>query len=260
MGHIRLGVLPRTRRWKQVIELLEAGADLGEIAEKSFYAAKSGLKLVPGDPGFTTVLTSVFQFIQAARSPDLVGALSGLGYILPADAGVLDIVSSLRASTDRTLEQLQVKSDVAEMAQNTFSEVLLQSANTKLPSLFDTTPEQSQQAVRSLARGKELSALMHEFYARFTKRYLSYYLSRELPSRVGGEGYFESIDGHEAFDDALDLYVRQSVRISDEFTPGWLGKTIHEGTLDNASVTRYAHVAFKKIAGEFARGSWHGNR
>jgi hypothetical protein len=100
---------------------------------------------------------------------------------------------------------------------------------------------------------------MHEFYARFTKRYLTYYLSRELPTRVGPKQYFEDIDSHKAFNDALDLYLRQTVRISDEFTPGWLGKAMFEDSLNESSVRRYAHVAFKKIASEFARGSGNGH-
>ncbi len=38
MGHIRLGTLPRTQKWNQVVSLIAGGADVGRIAA----AIKSG--------------------------------------------------------------------------------------------------------------------------------------------------------------------------------------------------------------------------
>jgi hypothetical protein len=95
---------------------------------------------------------------------------------------------------------------------------------------------------------------MHEFYSAFTRRYLTYYLSRELPRHVGPGLPFQNTSEHEEFGRAFDLHVRQSVRIADEFTPGWFSKAQWEGNLTHESVSRYAFVAFKKIASEFRRG------
>jgi len=92
---------------------------------------------------------------------------------------------------------------------------------------------------------------MHEFYAVFTRRYLTYYLSRELSNHVGPNKLLRNIDEHESFNHALDVYIRQTVRITKEFSPDWLGKAIYERRLSHESVTRYAHVAFGKIIGEF---------
>jgi hypothetical protein len=94
---------------------------------------------------------------------------------------------------------------------------------------------------------------MHEFYSGFVNKYLSYYLSRELPLHVGAGERFQNISEHKDFNSAFELYIRQSVRITKEFTPGWLGKAIYEKDLSHDSVSRYAHVAFKKIINEFKR-------
>lgn len=259
MGHTRLGVLPKTRRWKEVIGMLDTGADLQDIALASFCAAHSGLEQVPGDPGFAIVLTTVFKFIQAAQSSNARAALADAGFGIPHAAGALDYVGALRAKIDSALESGQIKSDTAEIAQNSFSSALLTAISSDLPSLFAASPDESAKAVSQSIKGQALKALMHEFYSDFTKRYLTYHLSRELPSHVGVEQYFTNLDSHAAFNSALDLYLRQTVRISDEFTPGWLGKTMYQGALDESSVQRYAHAAFKKIASEFARGSGNGH-
>ena len=43
MGHIRLGVLPKSRKWKQVVGLIAGGADVEHIAAASADAAENGL-------------------------------------------------------------------------------------------------------------------------------------------------------------------------------------------------------------------------
>ena len=44
MGHIRLGNLPRTRKWRQLIALIEVGAGAAQVANATIDAADRGLK------------------------------------------------------------------------------------------------------------------------------------------------------------------------------------------------------------------------
>ena len=39
MGHIRLGQLPRTRKWRDVVELVAVGADVSQVANATIRAA-----------------------------------------------------------------------------------------------------------------------------------------------------------------------------------------------------------------------------
>ena len=254
MGHLRLGDLPRTLPWKHVIKLLELGADLPEVADASLWASLTGLRRVPDDPGFCSVLSNVFQFIEAARSHEFARSLRERGFQLGEQPSLLDLITSLQSKNDFDLSRERIKSDVAEMAQSAFTEALLAHSSAGQPALFEITTDQVQRQLAKDLGGKGFGHLMHEFYSSFTHRYLTYYLSRELPRHIGSDAYFGTLSSQRQFNEALDLYVRQSVRIADEFTPGWLGKAVYEGSLDKAGVTRYAHAAFKKIASEFERG------
>lgn len=49
MGHVRLGSLPRSRAWKEVVGLITAGADVSQIANATIRAA---------DKAFTFVLNA----------------------------------------------------------------------------------------------------------------------------------------------------------------------------------------------------------
>jgi len=86
MGHLRLGRLPKTHRWKQVVALLEEGAELSLIVQASLHAADAGLRQIPNDPGFCSVLTNVFQFVDAVRSEDVTQALWEKGYKVESKA------------------------------------------------------------------------------------------------------------------------------------------------------------------------------
>ncbi len=96
---------------------------------------------------------------------------------------------------------------------------------------------------------------MHEFFVNFTNQYLNYHLSREVANHIGISKAVTDIDGHTDFGKAFELYVRQTVRITDEFVPGWFGKARWEKRLSHGEVAKFSHVAFRKIRSEFGRGA-----
>ena len=46
MGHIRLGQLPRSRKWRDVVELVAAGADVAQVASATINAADEAFTLM----------------------------------------------------------------------------------------------------------------------------------------------------------------------------------------------------------------------
>lgn len=252
MGHLRLGHLPRTQRWKQVIGLLESGADLPELADASFHASLTGLKRVPSDPGFLSILNSIVELARASRDTDIGSALQQAGIESAAHTSSFGFLSAVAETFSDRLRQVHPRSDVGKIAQDAFLESLSKQVKGKTGTLFGESEDAK--SLTDALRGKRFKSLMHEFYSGFTSRYLSYYLSRELPHHVGGGQRFANLDEHAEFTRQFDLYCRQTVRIADEFTPGWVGKAIYVGDTGADAVRRYAHAAFKKLASEFEKG------
>lgn len=255
MGHIRLGRLPRTQRWKKVIELLEQGASTDAIAEATFWAAYTGLSKVPEDVGFTQTLTTIFSFIDALQSKDPIGILRKKGFDVSADASLLDFVGSFQQRAASATAEVRARSDLAQIAQESFSQVLIGVAGSSMQTLFGLESGEAKKSLQTSLKGEKLGHTMHEFFTAFTQRYLNYYLGRELPAHVGAGRAFANIDRHSEFGKSFDLFVRQTIRITDEFTPGWYGKARYEQRLSHADVSKFAHVAFKKIRSEFRRGA-----
>ena len=51
MGHQHLGNLPRSRKWRQVVDLISGGADVQEIAAATSAAAEHQMIDASNDPG-----------------------------------------------------------------------------------------------------------------------------------------------------------------------------------------------------------------
>ncbi len=253
MGHTRLGRLPRTYRWKEVVSLLESGADLSSLADASFKAALSGFQLVPADSGFVTTIHSIIELAAAAREKDVASALESAGIDRESQSSSFSLLAAVSRKLSAELESAVPRSDAGKIARDAFVESLTRQVQAKTGSLF----QEGSSDVRKLTspfRGNQFKSLMHEFYSTFTSRYVSYHLSRELPNHVGAGKRFSDLSQHAEFNKAFDLHCRQTVRIADEFTPGWVGKAAFEKNISRQSVKKYAHVAFKKIASEFQKG------
>lgn len=255
MGHIRLGRIPRTVRWKRVIDLLDHSANVASIAQASLEAAEKGLFAAPADEGFTRTLATAFDFLDAVQSKDISAALIEKGFQLPQDPTLLDFTVSFCQQVDSTTASLKSKSDLSEIAKSSFTEVVLKQTTPLLPSLFATNSDDVESALKAGLKGKQFQQSMHEFFVVFTHKYLQYYLSREMANHVGIGRALSNTDNHSEFKNAFETYIRQTVRITDEFTPGWFGKARYEGRLSKNDVSRFAHVAFKKIRSEFRRGA-----
>ncbi len=254
MGHLHLGHLPRSYRWKQVISLLDEGAEIPELASSSVNAASKGLRNIPTDGGFTAIISYIFELAKASRSSDISDSLTSIGIDLNSQKTSIDFISTIAGNLSDRLSPVYPRSDVGKIASDSLLESLSKQITGKTGSLFD----EGDQSIKSLTesfRGNGFKNLMHEFYATFTSRYLSYHLGRELANHVGVGERFQDIDSHTEFSNAFSHYCRQTIRITDEFTPGWLGKSIYEGTLSKEAINRYVYVAFKKITSEFEKGA-----
>ena len=59
MGHIRLGTLPQTRRWDQVVELISRDGSAAAVATAALNAAEEGFKRAADDAAGREALRSL---------------------------------------------------------------------------------------------------------------------------------------------------------------------------------------------------------
>jgi len=254
MGHVRLGVLPQTRKWALVVELLKDGAAVPDVAAASADAAEATLKTAARDPLLAHAVWLLATLPLAARAPDWLRGLEKLGIEVEEPPTLFGLTAALSTALDDQARDVGLRSDLGEMAQMALVESLTASIEPQLPSLFDPDPAELRRALGRLSGGERFGALARDFFARLTRRSLDYYLSRELAGHIGEGQRFRTDGERRAFDQALVLHCQEAARNVETFAGGWYGKAVwKEGALTPEATRRFAKFAFKKIRDELAR-------
>jgi hypothetical protein len=253
MGHKRLGSLPRTKRWQEVVASLDGGASVAQIAAASSEAAEGALTRASADPALIRAFWLLTQLPLAARQVDFTERLGELGLEVGSRPQLLEIIGAFSEAVDAHARAVGERSDFGEMAQLAAAESLSAIVGRSLPGLFGPTPEEVQRAIGRLATTRQFSDLVRDFLARLTRRHLTYYLSRELSNHVGPGERFASITDHSEFNADLDQHCREAARIVKEFAGDWFGKSNYEGGITPEKAEAFLFASFKKIGRELRR-------
>jgi hypothetical protein len=256
MGHQHLGTLSRSRKWREVVELISGGANLQNIAAATSTAAEQQMADASNDPAVKHAVWLLTQIPTAAGKADFALELRKLGFLIGDNPTLLEIATAMSGALDRYVAKKGGRTDLGEMAQLSAIESLNAIAGRELPDLFGADANKTKAALRGLGTVKQFAVLARDFFSRLAGRQLNYFLSRELSLHVGTNSRFRSIREHLEFERALDLHCREASRILKEFSGEWFSKKTYEGGITEANAGHFAHVAFHKLREELRhRGS-----
>lgn len=256
MGHLRLGDLPRTRKWQQVVGLIDNGAGAPQIANATIAAAEKGLNLAAEDAGLVETIWLLTQIPLAARSDNFAGALRNAGLDVSDAPSLLEVVGAFSDVVDQRLAKSGGRTDLGEMAQMAAAETISNVIGPRTQSLFGTTPEDIQRAFSQLATNRQFSIFARDFFARLTERCLDYFLSRAFAHHVGEQRRFTTLAQHAEFSKALKQHCYEASRIVEDFSGGWFSKTNWEkGGISRKEAAGFAHVAMRKMCSELKEGA-----
>lgn len=269
MGHTRLGTLPKTRAWKDVVsvyagadasppERTDFGHEVARVADSAMQAAAAALKAARGDRGVAHVFFLLTQIALAARRQDPEGALWEIGISLPPDASRLDLSAEVnRALDDHFLGAGGAPSDLAEMAQLALAETLASWFRGRPSDLFASPREQFWGDLRALGTQMAFGGIARQFFGNLIGRLLGFHLSRVV--RPGeGQSLIGDAGDLTRFNDELRRHALERALVVRDFAGGWFSKTEFERGIDPSNVRRFVAHALRKVAAEFRRGADRG--
>ena len=224
MGTQRISTLPDTAPWRRVVALIADGAGVAAVAAAVTEAAVAGLQLARDDEGLVYSTLLLARFARAARQDDFAAALREQEIQVPDGPGVFDLAAAFTEAVDRRLWKAGGRTDLGEMAQLAGVESLTRMLGERSARLHETTPTEVREAARELSTPGGFGALAHDFFSRFTQRFLTYHLGRELSLHVGGNGCFVDPDEHNHFVERLGTHCSEAAAIMRGFAGGWYSK------------------------------------
>ena len=260
MGHTRLGQLPKTQKWNEVVEQIMGAGLAGRFVGPEFYidaiaaetleASQQSLARAARDSGVAYTFYLLTQIAQASRSKYWERDLARLGIHLTSDSTVFDLTAEVQSAVDRHSRNRSAgATDLSEIAQQSAGEALASLAGSQKVGLFDVGVDEVRNVVRSLSTRKGFGELGQYFFGRFVARFLNSYLSRATAQAVGSPRISDLGDITQ-FNDALLTHCVQSARIVRDFCGDWYSKTAYQEGINLQNTSRFLAIAVRKLRAE----------
>ena len=250
MGHVRLGILPKTREWRAVVKLLASNTDVAELAAAVAVAAEDELISARDDPVLGNVVWLLTQLPLAARSDRFAAELTALGFSPGSEQSLLAIVAGFSDAVESQIHGTSGRTDLGELARQAASESLASLVSAQMPGLFGSEPNDLRIELAKFGTKDRFARLAREFFARLTHKTLDYYLSRILADHVGPDRALATLPDQTRFRSALELHCREASEIVEQFAGGWFSKVSYQGTLTREIAQNFSDYALKKMRDE----------
>ena len=254
MGHIHLGTLPASRKWRAVVDLIDARALPDDIIASAAAATERDLMKAVNEPVFIEAVRLLMLVPHAARADDFADALRRLDMSVSAHPDLITLLAAVGERLDAVAWQKPGRGDMAELAARTLTSTFSIEIGAGLPGLFETDARDVQLATKALSSRSGIASLVRAYFGTLVSTSLASWLDRTLSARIGSDQIFPTVASRSGFDVALAQYSREASRIIEEFAPGWFGKRISQGgTISSHDAQVFGAVCVKKIVAELRK-------
>ncbi len=258
MGHSRLGRLPRTRKWQEVVALIAIGAGADQIANAVIRAAERGLMAAAHHAGLVEAFWTLTQLTAAAREPEFAQSLRQRGFDVPDSPSLPSVLAAVAERIDQSMPNSQGRTDLGEIAQCAAVETINQIVTTRTQSLFGSGPDDVRRAFHDLGTKKAFGDLARRFFGQATAKVLDAYISRESANHIGNGQRFATLADKAEFDRALRTHSHEASVIVERFAGDWLSKCNWQNGpagISHEDAGGFAHVAMRKMIDELKEGA-----
>ena len=255
MGHERVGVLPRTKRWQDVVGSIADAAsingDVSGLANGTLENVRSRLGAIQGDAGFI----ASFQFLlglSLSASPGVDRASLGeLAIDLEANPSPLTLAGTL----GQYVANNRQSAEYAEMARKAAVDTISAWTEQQTRQLsFTGEHEQASEVWRRASDGSGFCEVARLFFGKFVERYLNYFIGREASSRLAStedrERLARRLGDHV---DGVSHHAFETARITQSFAAGWFNRYAREEMPSANQISRFLSHQVGKLREELHR-------
>jgi len=255
MGHERIGLLPKTQRWRDLVrkigELPTQGMDVSQVAQQSAENVRARLEHLQADGGVLAAFQFLVALSVASRFGDPSPALA-VGIQFPDKPTTLALAKSLR----RWVTQRMESPEYAHIAQSAAGDAMVRwlelHASCQIP-LIEPADEPFE-AWRKTSDGAGFCELSRLFFASLTERYLAYFLEREASAVL------TSVEDRNEFGrrlrkhiDSVSEHAFETSKITQSFAAGWFNKHARQAVPNEHIIANFLRLAFGKMQEELRR-------
>lgn len=253
MGHKRLGVLPKSKKWRDIVGAVEACASgkipVEEVAKRTLSKVKNLYQELEKDPSVKASLSFLVELSYAFKTPNPGRYLVENG-ILPTDN--LSLISIAHA-----VNYYKEESFYSKEYQSIAKQATIDALNNWYRSNLDHGVSLFSEGVKpenvfaKAADGGGFSEISRLFFAKFTERYLKYFLEREAAPSIKDINTINNFSrAIEEYTDEISKHAYQTSLITQSYAAGWYNKHSKENKPSGKDINKLIRNTFKKMRSE----------
>jgi hypothetical protein len=249
MGHERVGALPKTEPWARVVKnIADFSGDEEQsrrIANQTLDNVRTRFESIQRDPN----VQAAFKFLTELAVSGAGGGPTSLQ--LPDNPTPFTVAKAL----DKAVRAQTGSSEYAAIAKAAATDAIghWYAQNTAQASLFGTA-EQNSEIWKKAGTAGGFCEIARLFFAKFTERYLNYFLEREA-SAVSHTIERRELLQQQIRDqiDAVSRHAFETAKIAQSFAAGWYNRHAKETVPTDEEIAGFLAIAFGKLREDLRR-------
>ena len=255
MGHERVGALPHTKRWRDVVaQMAESSGsrdDVAAIADAILQNVRAQFRKIHSDAG----VVAAFQFLVALTKSTSLEDLGGASFSPRIDLGgspsTLRLIGQLRS----WVEAQEGSREYADIAAKASADAIsLWTAQQSMQASLFTGPGDPREIWQRADNGAGFCEVSRLFFSKFTERYLNYFLEREASASMASipdrDRLASQLRDHI---DGVSRFAFETSRITQSFAAGWFNNHASDRYPSKDESRGFLNVAFGKMREELRR-------
>lgn len=256
MGHERVGFLPKTKKWIDLVgrmgSLYSSELPVTSIAAQTLQNVRKQYETLSNDDTVKSIFEFLVTFARSCQAPSPQAQLNSYNISLPDNPTLLSLVKAMRDK----MPSDKVTSEYGQLAVAAAADALGQwhkEHATGQLHLFQPKADFFE-TWRDVGNGSGFCELSRLYFGKLTERYLNYFLDRAASNT------FTNITERERFHrdvsasiEDVSKHAFETAKITQSFAAGWFNKNTREGLPDSRQIEGFLSIAFGKLREELRR-------
>ena len=259
MGHERVGVLPHTKRWRDVVAQLAESSDpkedIGAIAQATLQNVRLQFRQIHADAGVIAAFQFLIALTKDASSGELATSSLSPAINFSEQPSTLRLIGELRSWVEAQAGSPEYAVIATKAASDAIS--LWSSQQAMQPSLFSSSID-SQAIWERANSGAGFCEVSRLFFSKFTERYLKYFLEREASASMTNVTVRDELSSQlRDHIDGVSKFAFETSQITQSFAAGWFNLHAKENIPSIEESRGFLYIAFGKLREELMRETGH---
>ena len=255
MGHERIGALPHTKRWRDVVaQMAESSGsreDAAAIANAILQNVRVQFRKIHSDDG----VVAAFQFLVAlTKSSSLDGPVEASfspRIDLEGSPSTLRLIGQLRSWVEAQGGSREYADIAAKASADAIS---LWSTQQSIQASLFTNPGDPREIWQRADNGAGFCEVSRLFFSKFTERYLNYFLEREASASMSSISDRDRLASQlRDHIDGVSRFAFETSHITQSFAAGWFNNHARDRYPSKSESRGFLNVAFGKMREELRR-------